>query len=182
MSPVILFMPAESPLPVETIVILSTLRQRRGQRPHDLRHAGDQLVDDRRLVELLVGLGLHVHRLGFGFALLEDDLGFGFALRADRGRAAFRFRSSAADFSASASVSMRWRSISACFSTVAISSLLAAQDFGFLHLDLAAPSRPAESSPASATHLLLHDVGLDLVGLVGLRLLLLAPSRGTAPS
>ena len=69
--------------------------QRRGQRPDDLRHAGDQLVDDGRLVEFLVSLGLHVHGLGFGFALLEDDFGFGFALRADRRGVAFGFHDQA---------------------------------------------------------------------------------------
>ena len=59
---------------------LVDISKRRGQRLDNLRHAADQLVDDGSLVVLLVGFGLDVHRLGFGFALLEDDLGFGFAL------------------------------------------------------------------------------------------------------
>ena len=92
MSPVILCMPADCAVAGGDDRDLVDVGQRRGQRAHDFRHAGDQLVDDRRLVVFLVRLGLHVHRLGFGFALLEDDLGFGFALRADRGGAAFGFR------------------------------------------------------------------------------------------
>src|ERR1035441_3772038 len=51
------------------------------------RQTADQLVENGRLVELLVGFGFDVHRLGFGFALLEDDLGFRLALRADAGGA-----------------------------------------------------------------------------------------------
>ena len=61
---------------------------------------------DRGLVVLLVGFGLHIHRLRFGIALLEDDLGFGFTLRANRRRwpSASAIRRC---FSASASVSIR---------------------------------------------------------------------------
>ena len=92
MSPVILLIPAESPLPVETIVILSTLFSGLASASHHLRQAGDQFVDDRSLVVFLVGFGLHVHRPRLGVALLEDDFGFGLALLLDRRRLAFRFR------------------------------------------------------------------------------------------
>ena len=47
-----------------------------------------------------------------------------------------------------------------------------AQDFGFLHLDLVLFFDLADFHRLG-DHLLLHDVGLDVVGLVGLRLLLL---------
>ena len=79
MSPVILCTPAASPSPVETMVILSTLLQRRRERAHDLGQAGDQLVDDGGLVVLLERLGLDVHGPGFGVAFLEDDVRFGVA-------------------------------------------------------------------------------------------------------
>ena len=75
-------------------------------------------------------------------------------------------------FSASASVSMRWRSISACFSTVAISSFSRRMISASCTLTCCSFSTCCTFT-SSATHLLLHDVGLDLVGLVGLRLLLL---------
>ena len=86
---------------------LVDIRQRTGQRLHDLRQSGDQLVDDRGLVVLLEGLGLHVHGASFGVALLEDDLGFGFTLRADRAGAAFGFHHRPLTARRSASVSMR---------------------------------------------------------------------------
>ena len=73
------------------MVILSTLRQRLGHRAHHVGHVGEQLVHHRGLVPFLVRLGLHVHRLGFRLALLEDDGCFRFTLRADRGGAAFGF-------------------------------------------------------------------------------------------
>src|SRR5579863_3793715 len=66
--------------------------QRCRERLHNLRHAGDQLVDDRRLVVFLISLGLHVHGLRFGLALLERNLGFRFALCPDGRCAAFRLR------------------------------------------------------------------------------------------
>ena len=76
---------------------------------------------------------------------------------------------------------MRCRSISACLSTVAISSLLAAQDFGFLHLDLLL-LLDLLNLDRFGDDLLLHDVRLDFVGLVGLRLLPLHRLEVTAPS
>ena len=57
--------------------------------------------------------------------------------------------------------------------------VFAAQDFRFLHLDLAVLSPPVDLH-FLGDNLLLHDVGLDLVGLVGLRLLLLHEFPGTA--
>src|SRR5438045_1115377 len=65
--------------------------KRAGHGSDDLGHAGEQLVDDRRLVVLLVGFGFHVHGFGFGFTLLEDDFRFGFALSANRRRVTFGF-------------------------------------------------------------------------------------------
>src|SRR5207302_8249234 len=76
----------------------------RGQRPDDLGHSSDKLVDDGGLVELLVGFGLDVHGLGFGFALLENDFGFGFALRADGGGVAFGLHDEALAFGFSQSL------------------------------------------------------------------------------
>jgi hypothetical protein len=49
---------------------------------------------------------------------------------------------------------------------------LAAQNFRILHLDFVLFLH-CRTLASSATHLLLHDVGLDVVGFVGLRLLLL---------
>ena len=82
MSPVILFMPAVVPLPVETIVILSTLASGAASARTISGKAGDQFVDDGGLVVFLIRFGFHVHGPGFGFTFLEDDLGFGFTLRA----------------------------------------------------------------------------------------------------
>src|SRR6058998_1308503 len=55
-SPVILFIPAASPSPVDTIVILSTLASGAAR----ARTAADEPIDDRGLVPLLVCLGLQL--------------------------------------------------------------------------------------------------------------------------
>src|SRR5437660_4143604 len=81
MSPVILFNPAASPLPVETTVILSTFATGLANAPHYLRQAGEQLVNHCGLVVLLISLGFDVHGLGFRFTFLENDLGLCLALR-----------------------------------------------------------------------------------------------------
>ena len=122
MSPVILFMPAACPSPVETMVILSMFCKRRGQRPCDLGQTGYELVHNRGLVPFLVRFGAHVHGFCFRFTFLENDLGFGFALRAGGGRAALRPRLPPCARSPSAVISIRLRSISARFKTVAINS------------------------------------------------------------
>ena len=135
MSPVILFMPGGIAVAGGNDGDLVDVGQRRGQRAHHFRHAGDQLVDDRRLVVFLVGLGLHVHGLGFGFALLEDDLGFGFALRADGGGVTFGFR----DQALLLGLGQRLDALALDFGLLQHGGdqfLLAAHDFGFLHLDL----------------------------------------------
>ncbi len=88
----ILCIPAASPSPVETMVILSMFASGEAKRPHHFRQAGDQLVDHRRLVPFLISLRLHAHGLGFGLAFLQNDLGLGLALRADGGGVAFSFR------------------------------------------------------------------------------------------
>ncbi len=126
--------PPQSPLPVETIVILSTLASGDGESPHDLRHIGDQLVDHRGLVVFLVGFGLHVHGLGFGLAFLEDDLGFGFALRADGGR-----RPSASAIQRAFRLRQRFDALALHFGLLQHGGdqfFLAALDFRLLHLDL----------------------------------------------
>src|SRR5580658_2090848 len=74
---------------------LVDVRERRGQRSDDFGQAGDQLIDHGRLVPCLVGDGLDVHRLGFGFAFLEDDLGLRLALGANGAGMAFGFRDQA---------------------------------------------------------------------------------------
>ncbi len=135
MSPVILCMPAESPLPVETMVILSTFASGAARARTTSGSPVMQLVDHRGLVPFLIGLGLHVHGLGFGFAFLQDDFGFGFTLRADGGGVAFgfggephllgarqRFDAAALDFGLLRDGRDQF--------------ILAALDFGFLHLDL----------------------------------------------
>ena len=67
---------------------------------------------------------------------------------------------------------MRWRSSFGRLEHGGIELALAAQDFGFLHLDLVLLFHLLDGD-FLGLHLLLHDVGLDLVSLVGLRLLLL---------
>src|SRR5579872_1210192 len=65
------------------------LAERRGHRTNDFGQLRDELIYDSGLVVLLIGLGLDVHGLGFGFAFLEDDLSFRLALRTDGAGAAF---------------------------------------------------------------------------------------------
>ncbi len=91
MSPVILLTPAECPLPVETMVILSTFASGCRHGADNFRQAGDQLVDHGCLVVFLISLSLDVHGLGFGFTFLEDDVGFSFTLHAGGAGAAFSF-------------------------------------------------------------------------------------------
>jgi hypothetical protein len=74
-------------------------------------------------------------------------------------------------FSAAASVSMRWRSISA-LQHGRDQLFLAAIDLGLLHLDLLL-FLDLLHLHLLGDHLLLHDVGLDVVSFVGLRLLAL---------
>ncbi len=138
--------------------------ERRRQRADDFRHGGDQLVDDRSLVELLVGLGLHVHGAGFGVAFLEDDLGFGFTLRANGGGAAFGFDDGTVAFG----LGHRLDAAALEFGLLEHGGRqfgLAAQNFRLLHLDLMFLFHLVNSDFFGA-HLLLHHVGLYLVRLI----------------
>src|SRR5262245_60760364 len=95
--------------------------KRGSERLDDLGHVADELVDDRRLVVFLVGFGLHIHSLCFGFALLENISAS--ASPVARVEAAWPSASKINFcFWASASISILRRSISACLSTVAINS------------------------------------------------------------
>ena len=95
MSPVILFIPAASPLPVETIVILSTLASGAARAFTISGRPLISLSTDRSLVVLLIGRGFYVHGFGLGFAFLEDDFGLGFSLSTNRRSAALSFRDQA---------------------------------------------------------------------------------------
>ncbi|MGH9536663.1 MAG: hypothetical protein ACRD3H_01995, partial [Terriglobales bacterium] len=165
-----MFIPDASLLPVETIVILSTLASGLA-RARNFRHPGKQLVDDRSLVVLLVGLGFHVHGFGLGLAFLEDDLGFGFALSANRRRMTIRFRHQALLFRER----QRFNSLALDFGALQHGCdqlFLAAVDFGFLNLDLLF-FFDLLYLHLLGDDLLLHDVGLDVIGFVGLGLLAL---------
>ena len=169
MSPVILFIPEASPSPVDTIVILSTLASGAASALTISGIPGNQLVDDGRLVVFLISLGLHVHRLGFGLALLEDDVGLGFTLRANRGRLAFSF----CDQALFLGRGQRLNALALDLGSLQHGGdqfFLAAVDFGFLHLDLLLLLDLLHLD-LLGDDLLLHDVGLDVVRLVGLRLL-----------
>ena len=135
MSPVILFIPAASPLPVETIVILSTLASGLASARTTSGMPVMQLVDHGGLVVFLEGFGLHVHGFGLGFAFLEDDLGFGFALLADRRSVAFGFGHQALLFGVRQSLDALTLDLG-LLQHGRDQFLLAAVDFGLLHLDL----------------------------------------------
>src|ERR1700677_2508793 len=68
------------------------LGQRLCHRTHHIGQVGDELVDDGRLRPLLIGFGLDVHGLGFGFAFLQNDRCFRLTLNLSRGGVAFGFR------------------------------------------------------------------------------------------
>src|SRR5208283_533862 len=147
------------------------VRQRARQGLHDLGQSGYQFVYDRGLVVLLVGLGFHVHGASFGIALLEDDFGFGFALRANGAGAAFGFHHSALALR----LGERLNALPVDLRLLQYGGnqfFFAAQDLGFLHLDLLLFLHLLHLNGLGG-NLLLHHVGLDFVGLVGLRLLAL---------
>src|SRR5262249_9055208 len=131
----------------------------------------DQLVHHGGLVVFLVSLGLDVHGAGLGFALLEDDVGLGFALHARGVGAAFRFGDQA--------LLLGFRQIEhPLFLDLRLLQhgsdqlILVARNLGFLHLDLLLAFNQLNFH-LLGDHLLLLDVLLDLIGLVGLGLLLL---------
>src|SRR5207248_10015654 len=116
-------------------------------------------------VALLVGLGFHVHSFGFRFALLEDALGFGFALSADRRGMSFGFRDQTL-------LLRRGQSLNPL--TLDLGTLqnsrdqffLTAINFRFLNFDLLFFLNLLHLHLLS-DDLLLHDIGLNVIRLVG---------------
>src|ERR1019366_8621648 len=130
---------------------------------------GNQFVVHGGLVVFLVGCGFQVHRPSFSVTLLEDDFGFRLALSADRTGMAFRFHRQALPFS----FGQRLNPLALDFCPLQYGGyqfLLATQDFGLLHLHLLLFFDLLDLHSLGG-HLLLHDIGLDLVRFVGLRLL-----------
>src|SRR5262252_1320237 len=147
---------------------LVDLAERLAKRANYVGETAEELVDDCGLVVLLEGLGLDIHRAGFGVALLEDDFGLGFALSADRGGLPFGFGHQALTLG-----------VGKGLDTLALDFGLLQDggdeftftpgDFGFLHFDLGL------ALDLLNAHLLGHNglllaIGFDFVGLVGLRL------------
>src|SRR5262249_11881222 len=125
----------------------------------------------RRLVELLVSFGLHIHRLGLRFALLEDDFSFRFALRANGGGASLGFHHQALTFGFGDRFDA-FALILRLLEDARHQLALAALDFGFLLLDLMLLVNLADGD-FLGLYLLLHHVGLNVIRLVGLGLLAL---------
>src|SRR5208282_3531792 len=115
--------------------------------------------------------GFNVHGFGFGFAFLEDDFGFGFPLSANRRRVPFGFRNQALLLGGG----QRFDALTLDLGLLQHGRdqfLFAAVDFRVLDFDLSFLFDLLHPH-AFGGDLLLHDVGLNVVGLVGLRLLLL---------
>src|SRR6266705_3369065 len=123
------------------------------------------------MVVLLEGLGFYVHGFGLGFAFFENDFGFGFALGANRRRMAFGFGDQALLFGGGEGFDPLTFDLS-LFQHSRDQFFFAAIDFRFLHFDLLFLFDLHDLHLLS-DDLLLHDVGLDVVGLVGFCLLLL---------
>src|SRR5207247_1895193 len=120
----------------------------------------------RGLRPFLIGLCLDVHRFGLGLALLEDDVGFGFTLQFGGGGAAFGLHGDAGLLG----VGEVFDALTLDLGALEYSGdqlLLVAEDFGLLHLDLFL-FLDLLHLDLFGDDLLLHDVGLELVGLVGL--------------
>ena len=145
--------------------------ERRRQCSHYFRQPGEQFVDDRGLVVFLEGLGFDVHGLGFGFAFFQDDFGFRFALRADGEGMTLRFCREPHFFGGCQSLDASALHFGH-FQRGSNQFVLAALDFRLRHFDLLFLLHLLDLH-LFKDHLLLHDIGLDVVGLVGLRLLLL---------
>src|SRR6185437_14457822 len=147
------------------------VRQRLAHRAHDVRKVRDQLVDDRGLRPLLVRRSLHVHRLLFGIALLEDDRSLGLALSANGRRPAFGL-----------SHQPRLLGVGHVLDALLLDLrllqhsgdqfLLVALDLGLLHLHLRLFFNLLHLH-LFGDNLLLHHVRLQLIGLVRRRLLTL---------
>src|SRR5205085_1699743 len=112
------------------------------------------------------------HRFRFGLALSEDDVGFGFALRARCGSAAFGF----GDLAHLIGFGQRFNATALNFGALQNGRdqlALVPLDLEFLHLYLLLLLDLAHLD-LFGDYLLLHDIGLNVVGLVGLGLLLLS--------
>src|SRR5271165_5591768 len=130
--------------------------ERLGECAHDVRHAGEEFVDNG---------GLDVHGFGFGLALLEDNFRFRFALRADGGGAAFGFADKALPFG-----------VGDGLDTLALDFGLlehggdefafAARDFRVLYFDLGF-ALDLLHFHGFGNDLLLHHVGFNLIRFIG---------------
>src|SRR5436853_178603 len=150
-----------------------------GQRFDHFRHVGEQLVNNRRLVVLLVRLGFHVHRLGFGFAFLKDDFGFGFALLTDSRGMTFGLGHQTLLFCRRQRLDPL--TLDLCLLQHGCDQFfLAARDLRFLYFHLLFFLDLLHLHLLS-DDLLLHDVGLYVIGLIGLRLLPLGDFEELCP-
>src|SRR6266566_3751031 len=153
--------------------------QRTRQRFHHFRHVGEQLVDNGRLVVLLVSLGFHVHRLGFGFAFFKDDFGFGFALLTDSRGMTFGLGHQTLLFCRRQRLDPL--TLDLCLLQHGCDQFfLAARDLRFLYFHLLFFLDLLHLHLFS-DDLLLHDVGLYVIGLIGLRLLPLGDFEELCP-
>src|SRR5208282_3346349 len=134
------------------------------------RQSGNQFVDDRGLVVLLIRCGFYVHGFRFGFTFLEDDFGLGFSLGANRRRVAFGFGYQALLLGGGYGFDTLTLDLGA-FQYGRDQFFLAPVNFGVLNFYLPFFFYLLHSHVFSRD-LLLHDVGLDVICLVGLRLLL----------
>src|SRR5208283_1721850 len=148
------------------------LAERFAEGADDFRQTGDELVHDGGLVVLLEGFGLNVHGAGLGVALLENDFGFGFTLCANRGSLALGFGNQALALGAGKrldALALDFR----LFQDGGDEFAFAANDFGVLNFYLGFALDLLNADLFEYDGLLLA-IGLDFIGLVGLRLGLLA--------
>jgi len=118
---------------------------------------------------------LHVHRAWLPPRLLEDDFGFGLTLRANGRRTSFRFADQPLPFRFRERLNALALDVRRIQYRGQSSSRFAARDFRFLH---ASPALRAHCWHADRfhDHLLLLDVGFDLIRFICLRLRFLGAS------
>src|SRR4029077_3798229 len=146
--------------------------ERLAESANNFGEAADELVEDGRLVVLLEGFGLDVHRTGFGVTFLEDDFGFGFTLRANGSGLTFGFGHQALAFRVGKglnALALDFRGLEDGGNEFAFTAI----DFGVLNFDLSF-ALDLLNAHLLEYHGLLLAIGFDLVSLVGLRLGLLA--------
>ena len=148
---------------------LIDMLQGSGQGAYHFGHGGNEFVDHGSLVPFLVRLGFDVHRFGFCFPFEEGDGSFGFALGSDSNGAALGFGNEALLFSGGQRLNVAAFDFS-LFENGGNQFALDALDFSVLHQNRLLMLHLLNLD-LFHHHLLLHDVGLDLVGLVGLGLL-----------